>query len=150
MVAVTIDLSVFTNLKTQLEKLQNPEYLLRPICLGLVDKMTDRIHNRGEDSLEEQIGTYNKSYLKYVREKKWNRSADTQIIVSLSRQLENDWTVTPTENGYGLGFKNSFNLDKARWVEIVKRKEIFTMSPSEEKYSQEYLSQLVSEAFTTP
>lgn len=147
MVAVRIDLSAFTNLKEKLELLMDPEYLLRPICIGLVDKMTNRIHVKGMDTLEEQIGTYNKSYLKYVREKKWNRTADSNIIVSLTRQLENDWTVTPTELGYGLGFKNAINLQKARWVELIKRKEIFTLSQSEAQYATEYLGQLIEETF---
>ena len=146
MVAITIDLSELTNLREKLMKLQDPEYLLRPVCLGLMDLMTYRIHNKGQDALDEQIGTYNKSYLKYVRVKKWNRTSDQTIIVSLTKALENDWTVTPTEFGYGLGFKNAFSLQKARWVEIIKRKEIFTMTISEQKYSEDYISDLVTQA----
>lgn len=149
MVAVSIDLSDFSAaLKASLEKLTDPEYLLRPICLEEIDLMTKRIHVDGVNSAGDQIGSYNKNYLKYVREKKYHRSSDPKIISSLTRQQENDWSVIPTEDGYGIGFKNSFNYQKARWVEEQKEQEIFSLSTTEFEYAQKRLAELVEQAFT--
>lgn len=147
MVAVNIDLSQFSaTLKASLQKLADPEYLLRPVCLDLIDLMTKRIHQDGNDSTDSPIGTYNKQYLR-LRELHYQRSSDPTIIVSLTRQLENDWSVIPTDNGYGVGFKNPLNYQKARWVEVRKLKEIFSLSPSEEAYVEKKLSTLISQAF---
>lgn len=77
---------------------------------------------------------------------KYNRTADTKVIVSLTRQLENDWSVIATPKGYGIGFKNPFNLQKMRWVEEGKGKKIGDLTPDEEKYTIDYLNDLVSEA----
>lgn len=76
----------------------------------------------------------------------YNRTNDTKIIVSLTRQLENDWSVIATDNGYGVGFKNSFNLQKARWVEEGKSKQIFSLSPSEIAYARETIAEMVTNA----
>lgn len=146
MVAVNFDLSGLKDLETKLRTILDPEYLLRPLCFDLVDLMKLRIHVDGEDALDEPIGTYSKSYLK-VREKKYQRSGDTKVIVSLTRQLENDWAVIPLENGYGIGFKNPFNVQKARWVEIAKLKEIFSLSPSELEYAEKKIAELVDDVF---
>lgn len=81
-----------------------------------------------------------------VARENYNRSSDTKIIVSLTRQLENDWSVIATEKGYGVGFKNSFNLDKARWVEAIKKKEIFSLTVSERKYAVDLATELVHKA----
>lgn len=148
MVAVNIDLSQLnTTLKAALEKLIDPQYLLRPVCLDLVDLMTKRIHSDGNDSTDAPIGNYNKQYLRQ-RELHYQRSSDPKIIVSLTRQLENDWSVLATDSGgYGVGFKNSFNYQKARWVELQKEREIFSMSPSETAYTEKKLADLINAAF---
>jgi hypothetical protein len=65
------------------------------------------------------MGTYSKSYMK-VRIRDYNRTASTRVILSLTRDggLENDWSIIPLGNAtYGLGFKNSFNAQKAEWGE---------------------------------
>lgn len=65
--------------------------------------------NTGVFSNYEKIGTARPSY---------NRGSDTDIILSLTRQMENDWSIIPLGNAtYGLGFKNSFNAQKAEWGE---------------------------------
>lgn len=61
----------------------------------------------------------------------YNRSNDTKVIISLTRQLENNWSIIKTEDGYGVGFLNPHNLDKARWTEATYKKKIFSLSPSE-------------------
>ena len=131
---------VSKELRDKLLTLADKENLPRILAFDTIDLMTRRIHEEGKSANETQIGTYNKSYLK-LRERKYNRSSDPKIIVSLTRQLENDWSVIATGRGYGVGFNNSFNAQKARWVEENKGVEIFSLSPSE----QNKLSEIVQE-----
>lgn len=79
---------------------------------------------------------------------RYNRSNDTKVIISLTRQLENDYAVLATENGYGIGFNNSFNTQKARWVEKTYKKKIFNLTKEERQYAIDKLNQLVNEALT--
>jgi hypothetical protein len=130
----------------RLKILRDPEYLLRPVAFGLIDKMTQRIHNDGKASDGGAIGTYSNSYLKQRQRPPLNRTADSKIIVSATRQLENDWSVIAVDKGYGIGFKNPFNLQKLRWVEENKGKRIGDLTPDEEKYTVDYINELVSEA----
>jgi hypothetical protein len=146
MVTITTNIGEVTaELQAKLKALSNPELIPRTLAFDTIDLMTRRIHEEGKATDEGQIGTYSSNYLK-LRERKYNRKSDTKVIVSLTRQLENDWSVIATENGYGVGFKNPFNLQKARWVEEGKSKQIFSLSPSEIKYITETIAELVSNA----
>jgi hypothetical protein len=132
----------------RLKLLQDKEYLLRPVCFGLIDKMTQRIHIDGKASDNSAIGTYSSDYLRR-RQSTYNRTADSKIIVSLTRQLENDWSVIATTKGYAIGFLNEFNLQKARWVEENKGKKIFSLTTDEQDYAVDYLNELTSDALNT-
>jgi hypothetical protein len=140
-------------IRAKLEKVKDKETLLRPLCFDLVEIMTKRIHTRGENSSGSQIGTYSNPYLKY-RERgdpKNNvpkRGSDSKIVVSLTRELENDWSVIATPNGYGIGFKNVFNLQKARWVEVMKGV-IFSLTSQENKYASDFINHHVNEALSS-
>lgn len=133
----------------KLKVLKDPEYLLRPVAFGLIDKMTQRIHNEGKASDGNEIGQYSNSYLKQRQRKPLNRTADSKIIVSATRQLENDWSVIAVEKGYGIGFNNPFNLQKLRWVEQGQGKKIGDLTPDEQKYATDYINELVSDALNT-
>jgi hypothetical protein len=133
----------------KLKVLRDKEYLLRPVSFGLIDKMTRRIHEEGKASDGALIGDYSKDYLKRRQKPPYNRKSDRKIIVSLTRQLENDWSVIATDKGYGIGFKNPFNLKKARWVEQGKQREIFSLSKEEESYAVEYINELVSDVLNS-
>ena len=63
---------------------------------------------------------------------KYNRTADTKVILSLTRQMENDMSVVATGNGYGIGYLNPDNLKKARWNEETYHKKILTKLTKEE------------------
>lgn len=93
----------------------NPEPLMRIIVLGLVGEVRQRIHVRGEKANGSPIGQYKNSYLK-VREK-YNRGGDRKKILSLTRQMEQDFVPIAENNEYGLGFNNKTNFDKATWQE---------------------------------
>jgi hypothetical protein len=137
---------VMTNLGKSLETIFNNDYLLRPVAIEVLPMMTERIHQEGKASDGSQIGTYSNSYLKYREKNK--RGSDPKVIVSLTRQLENDWSVLETPKGYGIGFTNSFNADKLRWVEDVKKKEIGALTQTEIDYAFERINELVSDAFS--
>lgn len=151
MAAITIktNIAIVTeNIRRKLNLLADREYMLRPIAFDVIVLMTERIHGRGEAASGDQIGTYNNQYLKF-RQAKHNRSADSKIIVSLTRQLENDWNVIATDKGYGIGFNNVFNAQKARWVEANKDKKIFSLSQSEREFVIERLQQLTADALNS-
>lgn len=148
MAAITLKTNlpeVTERLRQKLTKLADNEYLLRPVCVDLIDLMTKRIHMDGIASDGTPIGTYSSGYLRYRQKPPNNRIKDSKVVVSLTRQLENDWSVIATKNGYGIGFKNSFNLQKGRWVEAIK-KPFLTLTASELKYAQLRFDQLVNEA----
>ena len=130
----------------RLKVLRDKEYLLRPVAFGLIDLMTKRIHIDGKASDGGQIGDYNNNYLKQRQRKPYNRTGDKKIIVSLTRKLENDCSVIATDKVYGIGFKNSFNLQKARWVEENKDKKIFNLTADEQAYATDYLNELIQTA----
>jgi phage gpG-like protein len=135
---------IIGQLKRKLEILRDREYLLRPVAIELIPEMTQRIHQEGKASDGGQIGTYSNSYLKQRERNK--RGADTKVIVSLTRQLENDWAVVPTEKGYGIGFNNPLNVQKMRWVEANKKKVIANLSENERRYAIERINELVNAA----
>lgn len=131
--SIKISSQGFQNIAKRVLSLTDRQALLRPVAFDVIALMTERIHDRGKAADGSQIGEYSNSYLK-LREKN-KRGPDKKIIVSLTRQLENDWSVVPTQNGYGIGFKNPFNKQKAIWVEEQKEKKIFKLSESEKQQS---------------
>lgn len=133
------------NIEEKIKKLGDKEYIPRTLSFDLIDIMTKRIHIDGVAADGSQIGTYNKDYLS-LRQRKYKRTSDSKIIVSLTRQLENDWNVIATDDGYGIGFLNSHNFDKARWVEANKDKKIFSLSATEQQYVNDTVDQLVKDA----
>jgi len=144
-------ISVTTNLQQvnaviadRLKKLSDPETILRPLCFDIIELMTKRIHVDGMAANGQQIGTYNNRYLK-LRQTKYNRKADSKIIVSLTRQLENNWSVIATPKGFGVGFLNPFNFQKARWVEAQKGKEIFSLTAAERDYAIGFVNDKTAE-----
>lgn len=145
-ITTNLDL-VLTNLGQSLSTIMDKNYLLRPVAIEVLPMMTERIHKRGEASDGSQIGTYSNNYLKYAR-KKAGRGQDPKVIVSLTRQLENNWSVLETSNGYGIGFTNPFNADKLRWVEEIKGKIISNLSGIEINYAIDRVNELVADALS--
>lgn len=128
----------------QLKKLTDPNYLLRPVAQEQIRLMHNRIHERGLASDGNQIGIYSTGYMRTREEN--NRSKDTKVIISLTRQLENDYAVIATERGYGIGFNNKHNFDKANWVQLTYRKRIFDMTNSELNEAIAFINELTEQA----
>lgn len=148
MAAITIEANiakVISGIAGKLEKLKDKNYLLRPVAIETIANMKQRIHKDGKASDGGQIGTYSVGYLK-LRQAKYKRSSDQKVVVALTSQLENDWAVLATENGYGIGFNNPFNGKKARWVEKNQKKTIFNLTKDEKQYVTERLDELTKDA----
>lgn len=92
-------------------------------------------------------GTTSRGTAKGQARPSYQRSADTKVIVSLTRQLENDWSVLETPKGYGIGFTNSFNADKLGWVEEAKDKVIRELTAEELQYAETRINELITDAF---
>ena len=83
---------------------------------------------------------------------KYNRDSDTKVILSLTRQMENDLTVVPTgTKSYGIGYNNPLNFKKAQYCEATYKKPILTKLTNEEielarntaqEFTTEYLKTL--------
>jgi hypothetical protein len=78
-------------------------------------------------------GVYVRGAKKGSPRPKYNRSGDTNVILSLTRQMENDLTVIPIDNGYAVGYNNPLNFQKAGWAEATYRKKIFSLTPEERR-----------------
>lgn len=137
--------AVLSNLKTKFELLKNKEYLLRPLAIETIPLMKERIHIEGQASDGSQIGSYANSYM--AARELAGRGKSRKVIVALTSQLEQDWSVQATRTGYGIGFNNPLNAKKARWVEEQKSKIIFNLSAKEKEYISERVQELVNGAF---
>lgn len=139
--------SVVGNIQRKIKEATDKEYLLRPICFDVIDLITKRIHIDGKNSAGSNIGSYSSSYLK-VRQK-FNRKEGDKVVVSLTRQLENDYSVIATQNGYGVGFNNIINKKKVDWVEEKKGK-IFGLTSDELSYVKGAAEDLINAKLNEP
>lgn len=109
--------SVRSNIQSVLTIIrENNDPILIAGASAVLSLMADRIHAKGLRGDGSRIGTYNNAYLR-VRQSKYNRTADAAIILSLTGQMERDFTVIAEGGGVGIGFLNPFNLQKAEWME---------------------------------
>jgi hypothetical protein len=132
-VNLTIEIPILDKLKKATSQ-SSVDSLLRTIANVMLDETRFRIHNEGLNAKATQIGTYTAQYLK-TRIKKYNRTADKKVILSLTGQMENDWKVIAVQGGYGLGFSNSFNANKAKWAQ-ERFGTIYQLTPEEMKQIQ--------------
>lgn len=83
-------------------------------------------------------GVYTKGVNKGKPRKKYNRSTDRKVIISLTRQFENDFTLgrqnkepQKIQGGYGIGWKNNTNALIAEGLERRYRKKIWALTQKE-------------------
>ena len=83
-------------------------------------------------------GVYTKGVNKGKPRKKYNRSTDRKVIISLTRQFENDFTLGrqntephKIQGGYGIGWKNNTNALIAEGLERRYRKKIWALTQQE-------------------
>lgn len=164
----------FDAIKADFSKLASKEEtdkLLRTIASTLTGVMRDRVHVQGKDANEQQIGTYSPEYMKVrtnnfkspkiVRginkgqaRKKYNRTADTKVILSLTRQMENDMSICEknpikTTYGYAIGYQNELNFEKLTHLEEKYNKKILTkLSKAEEELTNEIVNNFLNDRAT--
>jgi hypothetical protein len=78
-------------------------------------------------------GVFTKGKNKGQARPRYNRGPDTKVILSLTRQMENDMKVIAVDNGYGIGYSNPHNFDKSQWTEATYKRQgkIFALSSGE-------------------
>ena len=76
--------------------------IAREVASDQLGRVHDRIHEDGKKADGSQIGEYSSNYLK--KREKNNRTEGSKVVISLTRKLENEFTIIPTEKGYGLGW----------------------------------------------
>jgi len=168
----------------RLKSLADNDKMLRTCANTALDLMKVRIHQKGLDADNTQIGTYSKAYMvvrvgsfknaaRVSRGKnkgklkdagtftkggnmgktrpKLNRSADTKVILSLTRQMENDLQVLPIKTGsYGIGYSNTDNFKKAQWNEAKYKRQgkIFALSSEEQEAVKTVALKFAKDAFS--
>lgn len=98
-----------------------------------------------EETVTSKRGFVNIEFEKNKRPN-FHRSNDPKVVISLTRQLENDYAVIATQKGYGIGFLNPHNFDKSQWVQLTYGKRIFDLSEREKNIALDEINDLVSKA----
>ena len=167
---------------TALNKQQIDE-LSREIAVSIAAQMRERIHERGLDANNSQIGTYTDEYMKvrtgiypnsdktkkgktknagvYTKGKnkgqqrrKYNRTTDRKVVISLTRTFENDFTLGKSNQspkkipgGYGIGWKSPYNAIIAERMEKVYKKKIWATTDDEVKdalkIAKDYIAKII-------
>lgn len=98
-------------------ELQNPETVSRAVAVALQPEIRNRIHVEGKNSQGGEIGTYDNTYLKLRQRPPYNRTSDSAVVASLTRQLENSYTTQATEKAYTIGFTSPGSAEKVKHLE---------------------------------
>jgi hypothetical protein len=129
---------VIGNILAKFRKLDNPETVSRAAALAVLPELHYRIHTSGKKTDGSKIGTYSNSYLK-IRQSQYNRTADSNVIASLTRQLEGAYTLKATEKGYTIdNLGNTIENDSKTKTEYLTEKygEIWALSERELEMTQ--------------
>jgi hypothetical protein len=107
---------VIGNILAKFRELDNPETVSRAAAIALLPELRHRIHVEGKKTDGSAIGTYSNSYLK-IRQSQYNRTSDSTVIASLTRQLENGYILKATEKAYTIGNASPYNDEKIQHLE---------------------------------
>lgn len=124
---------------------ENPISYMRPVVLVLAGELRHRIHVEGLKADGSRIGTYKNPYLEF-RQKKHNRTSDTKMIWSLTRQMEQDTVPIADGDTYGIGFNNKHNFDKATWLE-EGNKGVYDLSQDEITLAEDVITDYINGIF---
>jgi hypothetical protein len=114
-----------------LGSIPNPDFIPRAVASDILPEMRNRIFVLGQDSTGGPIGEYKSSYLK-TRER-YNRTEGKKVVLSLTRQMENDLSVVVDGDRIGIGFKNPDNYEKAVFLEEKYQKHVLSqLTPAEQ------------------
>ena len=91
-------------------------------------------------------GIYTKGQHKGEPRKQYNRTSDTKVVLSLTRQMENDMNVLAAGRNYGIGYNNPLNFKKSVWCEETYQKPVFQLTSGEielvKKVAQDFIDKL--------
>lgn len=124
---------VIGTILSKFRELDNPETISRAAALAVLPELHNRIHVEGLNSKGAKIGTYSNSYMQ-VRER-YNRTADKNVVASLTRELENGYTLKATENGYTIGNTSPSNDEKITHLE-EKYGDIWLLTEKEQEITR--------------
>jgi hypothetical protein len=154
MITVTMEIPEITQ---DIKNLLTPEAvdkMLLEAALVQTSMMADRVHIQGKDSFNGAIGTYSEGYMNVRTGKvpaedgrRYNRGSSTKVILSLSRQMENDLGAMPLPDGFGVGYNNPENYRKAKELQDIKyKKPIWLQTPQEEKAVKDRILKYIDNA----
>lgn len=108
---------------------------------------TNDVFTKGKNKGETKpSGVFTKGKNKGQQRPKYNRTDDTTVIMSLTGQTENDFSIQPTDDGlWGLGYNNELNYAKSKFTENTYKKDIVALTDQEEETAVEFLLQKVDE-----
>lgn len=112
---LTIEIPILDKLKKATSQ-SSVDSLLRTIAENMLDETSFRIHVEGKNTRESAIGTYATSYMKQRLKK--GRTSSRSVVFSFTGQMERDWKIIPVQGGYGLGFSNPLNAEKAQALQF--------------------------------
>jgi len=140
MITLSVDTKALNKLPIDELDLQKDK-LLRTVAQTALFVLQDRIFTDegGRKTDGSPIGVYTKQYLNY-RERAYGKT-NKQINLNATGQMFRDLDIAPDGESYTLGFKNSFNKQKADWNE-ERFGTIFQLSQDEVK---EYIQPAVQE-----
>lgn len=76
----------------------------------------------------------------------YNRGTDPKVILSLTRQMEQDFVPIAENDEYGLGFNNPHNLEKAEWNE-ERYGGVYELSAEELNIAEEIITDYINGIF---
>ncbi|TWW08728.1 hypothetical protein E3A20_21440 [Planctomyces bekefii] len=112
------------------------------------------VKTKGKNAGEKKdSGAYTKGAKAGSPRPRYNRSTDTKVILSLTRQMENDLAICATDpikvdGGYGIGFQNKDNFEKARWCEDTYKKSIYRLTSSEKDVMDQIRNEHIKNALS--
>ena len=110
-----------------------------------VFRNSDRFKKGASKVQIKNAGTISRGKQKGQARPQYNRGTDPKVIISLTRQLENDYSVIATNKGYGIGFLNPLNYKKSQWVQGTYKKKIFDLTQDEIQYAIDKINELAGE-----
>lgn len=90
-------------------------------------------------------GAFTRGDKKGQQRPKYNRTSDTKVILSLTRQMENDLSVLPSGTGYGIGYNNPDNFKKSQYNETTYQKKIWSLTEEEKALAVQTAENYVTE-----
>ena len=92
-------------------------------------------------------GVFSKGLSVLTARPQYNRTSDTKVVASLTRQMENDMKVIALNSGsYGIGYSNIENFKKSQYVESTYDKPIFSLTESEKQAVTDIVKTFLTDA----